>query len=82
MLDLVHEDSGSNMRLVIDKIMMVGLRVLEDMGFEVMEGEELTEKALIIKGTDEIKTMRCAVHACETAVRAMEDAAYSGVPSG
>ena len=46
-----------------------------------MEGEELTAKARVIKGTDEIKTMRCASHAGETAVCAMEDAARSGVPS-
>jgi Xaa-Pro aminopeptidase len=48
----------------------------------VMEGEELTEKARVIKGPDEIKAMRCASHACETAVPAMEDAARAGVPSG
>ena len=47
-----------------------------------MEGDELTVKVFVIKGTDEIKAMRCASHACETAVRAMEDAARSGVPSG
>ena len=81
-LDLVHEHGGGNMRLAIDKIMMVGPRALGNMGFEVMEGKELTERARIIKGTDEIKAMRCAVHACETAVRVMEDAARSGVPSG
>ena len=56
------------MRLEVDKIMMVGLRALEAKGFEVMEGEELTEKARAIKGPDEIKAMRCASHACETAV--------------
>lgn len=62
--------------------MMVGLRALEAKGFEVFEGEELTEKARVIKGPDEIKAMRCASHACETAVRAMEEAARSGVPGG
>ena len=70
------------MRLAVDKIMMVGLRALEAKGFEVFEGEELTEKARVIKGPDEIKAMRCASHACETAVRAMEEAARSGVPGG
>jgi len=55
--------------------MLVGLRALEASGFEVMEAEELTEKARVIKGTDKIKAMRCASHACETAVRVMEDAA-------
>ncbi len=80
--DLVRSHGGSNMRLAVDKIMMVGLRALEAKGFEVFEGEELTEKARVIKGPDEIKAMRCASHACETAVRAMEEAARVGVPGG
>ena len=70
------------MRLAVDKIMMVGLHALENLGFEMMEGEELTEKAHIIKRPDKIKAMLCASHACETAVRAMKDAARAGVPSG
>jgi Xaa-Pro aminopeptidase len=79
---LVRTHGGGNMRLAVDKIMMVGLRALESKGFEVFEGEELTEKARVIKGPDEIKAMRCASHACETAVRAMEEAARAGVPGG
>ena len=70
------------MRLTVNKIMMVGLKAFESKRFDVFEGEELTEKARVVKGPDEIKAMRCASHACETAVRAMEDAARSGVPSG
>ena len=80
--DLVRSHGGGNMRLAVDKIMMVGLRALESKEFEVFEGEELTEKARVIKGPDEIKAMRCASHACETAVRAMEEAARAGVPGG
>ena len=52
------------MRLAVDKIMMVGLHALETLGFEMMEGEELTEKAHIIKRPDKIKAMLCASHAC------------------
>ena len=80
--DLIIEHSEGNMRLAVDKIMLVGLRALEKQGFEIMDGEELTEKARVIKGPDEIKAMRCASHACETAVYKMETEARSGVPSG
>ena len=82
LLNLVREHGRDNMRLAVHKVMLEGLRAPESLGFEVMEGDELTVKAFVIKGTDEIKAMRCASHACETAVRAMEDAASSGVPSG
>jgi len=47
-----------------------------------MEGEELTEKTRAIKGPDEILAMRCAVHACETSVAAMERFAREAVPQG
>ena len=79
---LITEHGGGNMRLAVDKIMLHGLRALEAQGFEIMEGEELTEKARSIKGPDEIAAMRCASHACETAVAVMERAARLGVPQG
>ncbi len=62
--------------------MLHGLRALESQGFEIHEGEELTEKARSIKGPDEIKAMRCASHACEAACYAMEDYARAHGPSG
>jgi Xaa-Pro dipeptidase len=80
--DLIAEHSGGNMRLGVDKIMLHGLRSLERAGFMVMEGEELTEKTRAIKGPDEILAMRCASHACEASVRAMEDFARANVPHG
>ncbi len=79
---LITEHGGGNMRLAVDKNRLHGLRALEAQGFEIMEGEELTEKARSIKGPDEIAAMRCASHACETAVAVMERAARSGVPQG
>lgn len=79
---LLAEHAPGNRRLAVDKIMLHGLRALEAQGFEIMEGEEVTEKARSVKGPDEIKAMRCAHHACETAVRAMEDFARETVPLG
>ncbi len=77
--DLMTEHSGTNQRLGVDKIMVRGLRALERQGFEVMEGEELTEKTRSIKGPDEIAAMRCAHHACESAVAEMQAAARPGL---
>ncbi|MDA8585301.1 Xaa-Pro peptidase family protein [Rhodobacteraceae bacterium] len=80
--DLIHEHGGGNMRLGVDKAMMHAFRALSAVGFEVMEGEELTEKARSVKGVDEIKAMRCASHACEVSIRAMEDFARNAIPAG
>jgi len=80
--ELMRAHAGDNKRLAVDKIMVAGLRALESVGFEVMEGEEVTEKARSVKGPDEILAMRCANHACETTVRLMEDFARENVPLG
>ncbi|WP_299414867.1 dimethylsulfonioproprionate lyase DddP [uncultured Sulfitobacter sp.] len=80
--DLIREHGGGEMRIAVDKIMLHGLRALERAGFEVMDGEEVTEKSRSIKGPDEILAMRCASHACETSVRLMEDFARTNVPLG
>lgn len=80
--DLIMEHGGGQMRLAVDKVMLHGLRSLERAGFEVIDGEEVTEKSRSIKGPDEILAMRCASHACETTVRLMEDFARANVPLG
>jgi Xaa-Pro aminopeptidase len=79
---LITEHSDSNMRLAVDKIMLHGLRSLEAQGFEIMEGEEVTEKCRSVKGEDEILAMRCATTACENAVAIMEQKARIDVPKG
>jgi len=79
---LIDAHGGGNKRLAVDKIMIAGLRALEAQGFEIMEGEEVTEKCRAVKGADEILAMRCASHACEIAVAEMERAARTGVPQG
>ncbi|WP_405112454.1 Xaa-Pro peptidase family protein [Phaeobacter sp. BS52] len=79
---LLAEHSGGNTRLAVDKIMLHGLRALEAQGLEVFPGEELTEKCRAVKGVDEILAMRCANHACETAVAEMERYARSAIPGG
>ncbi|MGV6847617.1 MAG: dimethylsulfonioproprionate lyase DddP [Marinibacterium sp.] len=80
--DLIREHGGGNRRLAVDKIMLHGLRALEARGFEIMEGEEVTEKARSVKGADEIRAMRCSIHACETAMGEMERYAREAVPQG
>lgn len=80
--EVIAEHGDGNMRLGVDKIMLHGLRALEAVGFQVIPGEELTEKARSIKGPDEILAMRCAAHACEAAIAEMERAARVGVPGG
>ncbi len=80
--EVMRAHAGTNRRLAVDKIQIHGLRALERAGFEVMEGEELTERTRAIKGPDEILAMRCAHHACEAAIAEMEDFTRTNVPNG
>ncbi|MIL09336.1 aminopeptidase P family protein, partial [Salmonella enterica subsp. enterica] len=80
--DILRQHAGDNRKLAVDKVMLHGLRSLEAQGLEVVSGEELCERARVIKGPDDINAMRCASHACEAAVAAMERAAREGVPKG
>lgn len=80
--ELIKEHGSDNKRLAVDKIMLHGLRALEAQGFQIMEGEEVTEKARSIKGPDEILAMRCASVACENSVKIMEQVARTSVPNG
>lgn len=80
--EVMRAHAGTNRRLAVDKIMVAGLRALERKGFEVLEGEEVTERTRAIKGRDEILAMRCAHHACESAIAEMEAFARAEVPKG
>ena len=76
---LLKDHGGGNPRLGVDKIMVHGYRALVEAGIAVETGEELAERARAIKGPDEIRAMRCAVHACEAAVAEMEAVCAPGL---
>ena len=80
--EVLRGHAGANRRLAVDKIMVHGLRALERAGFEVVEGEELTERVRAIKGPEDIAAMRCAHHACSAAIAGMEAFARAEVPKG
>ena len=80
--EVMRAHAGTNRRLAVDKIMVAGLRALERTGFEVLEGEEVTERTRAIKGPDDILAMRCAQDACEKAIAEMEAFTRENVPKG
>ena len=80
--EVMRAHAGDNRRLAVDKIMIHGLRALEGIGFEVLEGEEVTERTRAVKGPDEILAMRAAHHACEAAIAEMEAFTRAEVPRG
>jgi len=73
----LHCEKGK--RLAVDKIQIHGLRALEKLGIKVIDGEEVMEKTRSVKGPDEIKAMRCAIHSCELGIEEMRKSATPGL---
>ena len=78
-IDVMKSHGGANKRLAVDKIETPGYARLVEKGIEIIEGQMLTEHARAIKNDNEIRAMRCAVHACEMAVEEMRYAMRPGV---
>jgi len=76
--EVVRAQAGDNRRLAIDKIEILGLRALEQIGLEIFEGQKVTEIARVVKGPDEIKALYCATAACEASMVKMQEAIYAG----
>lgn len=77
--ELVQHHGEGNQRIGVDKPMLHAIWALENNGFTIFPGEELTEKARAIKSVDEINAMRCAIYACEQSVEAMALVAKPGL---
>ncbi len=72
-LDLMREHgNGAPLRLAVDKMEFVGFAALQSLGITIANGQELTEHARAIKGDEELRAMRCALHACEQAMHEMQ----------
>ena len=77
--DLVKQHGGGNTRLALDRCNPEGLEALQSHGISVHNGEELMELARRIKSDEEIKSMRCAIHACEQSMEVMRQHMVPGV---
>ena len=68
---LIGKNKGTH-RLAVDKIQIHGLRALESQDLEIHDGEEVMERTRSIKGEEEIKAMKCAIHSCEMGMYEMK----------
>lgn len=77
--ELLERHVPGEKRLAVDKIMLHGADALRGIGFTLTDGEELMEKTRSVKGPDEIKASRCAVHACEMSLAGVRRQAKPGM---
>ncbi|MBE8159006.1 MAG: aminopeptidase P family protein, partial [Betaproteobacteria bacterium] len=65
--------------LAADKLNPQGAKYLRALGIKTVCGEEVMERARMIKCADEIRAMRCAIAACDAAINVMRQHARPGV---
>ena len=76
---LLRAHGGGSNRLGIDRMERAGQLALEALGVGLVSGQHVTEHARKIKNANEVNAMRCAIAACEAAMREMEDAIRPGM---
>jgi Xaa-Pro aminopeptidase len=77
--DLVRAHGGGSRRLALDRADREGVAALEARGLSLHPGQEIMEQARALKSADEIRAMRCALAACEAAMRMMQQHLRAGI---
>lgn len=78
--ELMRDHGGGNRRLAVDRMEIVGVRAFDALGIDVRhDGMRMMETAREIKGDNEMHAMRCAVAACEAALKELEQAIVPGI---
>jgi Xaa-Pro dipeptidase len=69
---------GGELRLAVDRLDPPGTDALRRHGVTLVEGQELTEHARLIKSADEIKLMRWTIRVCEAGMARMYEQSVAG----
>jgi Xaa-Pro dipeptidase len=76
--DLMRQHGGGNTRLAVDKLEPLGVDLLRARGFTLVEGQELTETARMIKSADELELMGWTIKVCEAGMWRMRENSLPG----
>lgn len=77
-LDILRQHGGGNLRLAVDKCEPAGIDALRRRGVTIVDGQEVAEKARIIKSADEIALMRWTIRVCEAGMARMYELSEPG----
>lgn len=78
-VEVIEKHAGKGARIAVDQCTLLGYRELETAGVTLANGQEVMERARAVKGSDEIRAMRCAWHACRDAMGEMREALEPGM---
>lgn len=76
--DLVRRHGGGNMRLAVDKMEPLGVDLLRERGITIVEGQEITETARMIKSADELEMMDWTIKVTEAGMWRMRENSLPG----
>ncbi|HTN96599.1 MAG TPA: Xaa-Pro peptidase family protein [Nordella sp.] len=76
--DLMRRHGGGNQRLAVDRIEPLGVDLLRARGITLVEGQELTETARMIKSPDELELMAWTIKVCEAGMWRMRENSLPG----
>ncbi len=74
----VIRSQGRNARIAVDKLEPAGAFELRKRGFDLLDGQELAERARSIKSADEIELMRWTIRVCEAGMARMYEKSEPG----
>ena len=77
--DVIRQHNGGNKRIAIDRVAPIGVQEIERLGYTVLDGFDIMEKAREIKSSGEIALMRAAIDVCERGVQDMREAMRPGI---
>jgi Xaa-Pro aminopeptidase len=75
---LVRQHGGGNMRLAVDKMEPLGVDLLRSRGISIVEGQEITETARMIKSADELELMQWTIKVCEAGMWRVRERSFPG----
>jgi Xaa-Pro dipeptidase len=78
-LSALREREAGPLRLAVDKLEPPGVDALRRRGVTLVEGQELTEHARLIKSAEEIELMRWTIRVCEAGMARIYEASVAGM---
>lgn len=74
----VLKEKARNRRLAVDRLDPLGTDALRKRGFDILEGQELAERARSIKSPEEVELMRWTIRVCEAGMARMYEVSEPG----
>ena len=77
--DVIKETSGGQTRIAVDHLDPLGAKALEARGYTLHNGQEVMERARVIKNSDEIAAMSISISVCEAGMAKMYEELRAGI---